>query len=297
MSCMDAVNKKYHSIISAILLSASFAVNSAPAENLIEEANSGNPQAQLELGRSYYSDNQIKLAHYWYLRALKNGNDQTLTEFGKLYEDFNNRPLDSLIFAENWYELANELGLPDAEEGYARVLETQFNKRRQKQVSSIALLDEAADKALHDGASVTTASTIDDHRISSNIVIFVAVLIALVLAISIRRFFRQKKQTKLGNYEKQLTESRRKIRSLQTHLNKAHEQLSRLQRNNQAQSRDQSYALACSLLGFNPNRVPDQKALKLRYKKLSRVYHPDAGGSEDEMKRLNAAVKIVTSYK
>lgn len=295
---MDAVTKRYRSNFTILLLSASFAVFSAPSEQLIDDATSGNPQAQLELGRVYYGENKLKQAHFWYLHSVQNGNKQALAEIGKLFEDHANKPLDNLLMAENWYQLGNEQGVPEAEDGYSRVLEAQFNRRREKQVSSIAILDQAADEALTaEGSATNTSYSVNQNKISSDIAIFLAILVMLLIVVSSRRYFRTKKETKLGNYEKELTEKRRKIRSLQSHLNKAHEQLTKFQRHNQSQNRDQSYALACSMLGFNPNRVPDEKAIKLRYKKLSRVFHPDAGGSEDEMKRLNAAVKIVATYK
>lgn len=40
-----------------------------------------------------------------------------------------------------------------------------------------------------------------------------------------------------------------------------------------------------SVLGFT--KVPDEKEkIRLRYRKLSKVYHPDGGGSEEEFQRL-----------
>ncbi|MBO0237122.1 DnaJ domain-containing protein, partial [Vibrio parahaemolyticus] len=35
-------------------------------------------------------------------------------------------------------------------------------------------------------------------------------------------------------------------------------------------------------------------AIKLRYRQLSKLYHPDTRGSEEEMKRLNHAFKLVS---
>ncbi|MGT0150176.1 DnaJ domain-containing protein [Vibrio metschnikovii] len=53
------------------------------------------------------------------------------------------------------------------------------------------------------------------------------------------------------------------------------------------------FSLACALLGFHPHRLPDEKIIKQRYKQLSKIYHPDLQGSEEEMKRLNGAMKII----
>ena len=66
---------------------------------------------------------------------------------------------------------------------------------------------------------------------------------------------------------------------------------------NQKQSQENHFALACALLGYRPGKLPDERALKARYKKLCRVYHPDADGSDEDMKRLNAAVKLVSKYR
>lgn len=49
--------------------------------------------------------------------------------------------------------------------------------------------------------------------------------------------------------------------------------------------------MAYALMGFHQNQRPDVKMIKLRYKQLSKIYHPDLHGSEEEMKRLNSAVK------
>ncbi|MEF1341365.1 J domain-containing protein, partial [Vibrio rotiferianus] len=60
------------------------------------------------------------------------------------------------------------------------------------------------------------------------------------------------------------------------------------------QSDNQKLAIACATFGYTPQRIPDSKAVKLRYRQLSKLYHPDSRGSEDEMKRLNQAFKIIS---
>ncbi|MEF1291946.1 DnaJ domain-containing protein, partial [Vibrio sp. M260118] len=54
--------------------------------------------------------------------------------------------------------------------------------------------------------------------------------------------------------------------------------------------------LACALFGFNPSKIPDEKQIKARYKQLCKVYHPDLKGSEEEMKRLNQALKVILAH-
>ena len=60
---------------------------------------------------------------------------------------------------------------------------------------------------------------------------------------------------------------------------------------------DEALTLSCALFGFNPAKIPEQKQIKVRYKQLCKVYHPDLQGSDDEMKRLNQALKIILAFK
>lgn len=55
----------------------------------------------------------------------------------------------------------------------------------------------------------------------------------------------------------------------------------------------QQFALACAMFGFHPDQLPDERSIKLRYKQLSKIYHPDMKGSEEEMKRLNSSLKLI----
>ncbi|MDN3683394.1 DnaJ domain-containing protein [Vibrio sinaloensis] len=52
-------------------------------------------------------------------------------------------------------------------------------------------------------------------------------------------------------------------------------------------------ALACALFGYKPGAIPDNKQIKVRYKQLCKIYHPDLNGNEEDMKRLNAALKVI----
>jgi hypothetical protein len=42
------------------------------------------------------------------------------------------------------------------------------------------------------------------------------------------------------------------------------------------------------LFGITSPEAVDKKSLKAKYRELSRKYHPDLGGSEDDMKKINA---------
>ncbi|MEF1301651.1 J domain-containing protein, partial [Vibrio owensii] len=60
------------------------------------------------------------------------------------------------------------------------------------------------------------------------------------------------------------------------------------------QSENQKLLVACAMFGYTPQTIPDSKAVKLRYRQLSKLYHPDSRGSEEEMKLLNQAFKTIS---
>ncbi|WED23039.1 hypothetical protein L3Q72_06500 [Vibrio sp. JC009] len=286
--------------VNALLFSLliSFCAVSAPSENLVARAESNDTQAQLLLGQEYLAENKIKQAHFWLLKSALNGNLEALSNMGSLYEGQENAAISSLSLAENWYQAGSEQSSEEADQGYSRVLEKQFNQRRAKQVSAIAILDKAADEALiQKAARLDSEESNRGNKISVEVIVISVLILLVVLFVTIRRFFRTRKQNKSADQSKKLAEKERKILTLQKSLNRTFDQLKKVQQQNQKQSKDQSFALACAVLGFTPKNVPDDKVLKARYKKLCRVYHPDAGGSDEDMRRLNTAVKILSSRK
>lgn len=52
--------------------------------------------------------------------------------------------------------------------------------------------------------------------------------------------------------------------------------------------------MACAVFGYSPEQIPNQTAIKRRFRQLSKIYHPDSGGADQEMKRLNQALKIIS---
>jgi hypothetical protein len=89
--------------------------------------------------------------------------------------------------------------------------------------------------------------------------------------------------------ETQLSEKNRTIkqqkRQLQTMFNELKKQKGQKSSNN--------LQLACALFGYTPSSIPNQKSIKVRYKQLSKIYHPDGQGCDEEMKRLNSALKTI----
>lgn len=268
-----------------------------PSKELIEQAEDNQLEAQIAVAQQYQSENKFKQAHYWYLKAALQGDSKALQSLGQLYEQ-QKQPINPLNVSENWYQLAIDAGNSDAEDGYSRVLEALFNQQRAKQVSSIALLDQHIDQDIttDSNKSSTTVKPEKSRLVEPEIIIISSILLVVVFAVALRRKMRSHKQSNLSKLEKTIAQQSKKIRSLQLHLNKAHLQLKRNQQIEKTVSNDNKLVTACAVLGYVPNRIPDEKQIKLRYKMLSRIYHPDTHGSDEEMKRLNSAIKIVISH-
>lgn len=265
-------------------------------DELIEKAKGNDVAAQLELANIYEAENKVKQAHFWYITAAIKGEPSALTALGRLFESQKEHSINPLNFAENWYLLGLENNNPDAEEAYSRVLEALFNQRRAKQVSSITVLDEAIDLDIINAESPAPDSLSSEKKIGIDIIVISLVILVMIIFVSVRRALRQRKHSANNKIELTVSEQAKKIKSLNRHLNKAHEQIKRQQQMNQINATEQNLTIACAILGFKPSQIPSEKELKLRYKKLSRIYHPDTSGSDEEMKRLNASIKTVITH-
>jgi hypothetical protein len=50
---------------------------------------------------------------------------------------------------------------------------------------------------------------------------------------------------------------------------------------------------ACAVLGFKMGTVMGREAIKSRQRELAKLFHPDKGGSDDAMCRVNEAVEVL----
>lgn len=269
----------------------------ATTEQLIIQANQQDSIAQLSLGLEYQQQSNLQQAHYWLVKAAINGNSEALSALGALFEQDDNQPLPSLTQAENWYQLAEDAGIPEAGDAYARVLEKQFNLRQARQVSAINLLDQAADASIAiNQSNPPEVPGNSSGKIYTEVIVITGVVLLILASLLIRKKRRKNQHNKQVNLSDALTNKDKQIRTLQSSLNKAFDQLKRQQYLQQKQAKEHSFTLACTLFGFNPRKLPDDKTIKIRYKKLCRVYHPDAHGSDEEMKRLNGAFKVIMNH-
>ncbi|CAH7148709.1 conserved exported hypothetical protein [Vibrio chagasii] len=275
-----------------------------------QSAENGNADGQFRLAELYLAgtggEPDNKLALEWFIKAALHGNKRATVEIAKIYESSPEHELFSpLDAAQLWYEAALPNN-PDAEDGYNRVLEAQFNQQRAKQISSIAQLDEGVGSEIDN--SQGASQQIQSNQVQSNLssssltgsdymigaalaLLIVIVSISATLVISRKREIL--KSSDLGTQkqalEAQLSEKNRAIkqqkRQLQTMFNELKKQKGQKSSNN--------LQLACALFGYTPSSIPNQKSIKVRYKQLSKIYHPDGQGCDEEMKRLNSALKTI----
>lgn len=255
-----------------------------------------NAQSKLAyfLAKGIGTEKDIDEAIRWYSQLAAQGNTQAPLQLARLYETYQGsiKPLD---MAEIWYQIANQSN-PDAEEGYSRVLEAKFNARRAKQISSIEQLDVAfteIDEPELNEAAAKPAEPKPQFATSDYLSVAVLVLLTSALILVVKRTRRKKSTQKLAHQqqiEAQLKSSQFTIKQQKRQL----EAMFREVKKQQASSKAQKLKVACALFGYTPNSIPAPKQIKIRYKQLSKLYHPDLHGSDEEMKRLNAALKTIS---
>ncbi|WP_192888888.1 SEL1-like repeat protein [Vibrio bathopelagicus] len=286
-----------------------------------QSADNGNADAQFRLGEWYLAGTSVeqdnKLALEWFIKAALQGNKRAPNEVAKIYESsLDKKLLQPLDSAQLWYEAALKDN-PDAEEGYNRVLEAQFNQQRAKQISSIEQLNDDIDTETntsqelpdqqrpnqglsslspsvqpYNGQATSSNLTSSDYMIGAVLAVLIAIAsISATLVISRKRQvlksgeLNQQQQTleaQLSAKDFTIKQQKRQLQTIYNELNK--------QKNNKGLN---ALQVACALFGYTPSSIPDQKSIKIRYKQLSKIYHPDGHGCDEEMKRLNNALKTI----
>ncbi|MCK8074061.1 tetratricopeptide repeat protein [Vibrio sp. 1CM23M] len=276
-----------------------------------QSAENGNPNAQFRLGEWYLAGTGVeqsnKLALEWFIKAALQGNQRAPIQVAKLYESsLDKELLQPLDKAQLWYEAALKDN-PQAEGGYNRILEAQFNQQRAKQISSIEQLDDSIDSEIDSSqglskqvqSSQATRSNLSSSNLTSSeymIGAALAVLISIISIIATLVISRKRQTLKSGDsrqqqqsLEAQLSSKDLTIRQQKRQLHTMFHELKK-QKNSKGLSNLQ---VACALFGYTPSSIPDQKSIKIRYKQLSKIYHPDGHGCDEEMKRLNNALKTI----
>ncbi|CDU04460.1 tetratricopeptide repeat protein [Vibrio coralliirubri] len=281
-----------------------------------QSAENGNPNAQFRLGEWYLAGTGVeqsnKLALEWFIKAALQGNQRAPIEVAKLYESSLEQDLlQPLDKAQLWYEAALKNN-PNAEDGYNRVLEAQFNQQRAKQISSIEQLDDSIDSEIDTSQGLSqhvqsdqmqsnqaSRSNLSSSNLISSDYLIGAVLAVLISIISISAtivILRKRQALKSGDSRQQQQSLEAQLASKDLTIKQQKRQLHTMfhelkkQKNSKGLSNLQ---VACALFGYTPSSIPDQKSIKIRYKQLSKIYHPDGHGCDEEMKRLNNALKTI----
>ncbi|WP_086969614.1 tetratricopeptide repeat protein [Vibrio coralliirubri] len=276
-----------------------------------QSAENGNPNAQFRLGEWYLAGTGVeqsnKLALELFIKAALQGNQRAPIEVAKLYESSLEQDLlQPLDKAQLWYEAALKNN-PNAEDGYNRILEAQFNQQRAKQISSIEQLDDSIDSEIdtsqglsqHVQSNQASRSNLSSSNLTSSdymIGAALAVLISMVSIIATLVISRRRQALESGDSRQQQQSLEAQLSSKDLTIKQQKRQLHTMfhELKKQKSSKGLSHLqVACALFGYTPSSIPDQKIIKIRYKQLSKIYHPDGHGCDEEMKRLNNALKTI----
>ena len=266
---------------------------------LEQSAHQGYLPAQKQLAEDYargLSGNiDYTQAVYWFTSVALNDP----TDRGFLLADFvqyHQADVSNSDLVEAWYQLS-ALKNPQAEQAYNQFLEDRFNQLRAKQVSEIVELDKkATDEEKQEKVEIQQQAKADESNIwyASG-----ALAVALLLGGGAFGFCRNSHKAKVSaaceaskaqQLETQVKELQFANKQLKRQLEKVFKEFKKIK----GQPENQKLLIACAMFGYTPQTIPDSKAVKLRYRQLSKLYHPDSRGSEEEMKRLNQAFKTIS---
>ena len=263
-----------------------------------QAAENGHIKAQLKLANFLASgigtEKNPQAAIRWYSQLASRGNPTAPLELAKIYEHYPSSTLSPLDLAEVWYQVATYYD-DKAQDGYSRVLEAKFNARREKQISEIEQLnsafseEESSDELIDPNRAPTSAPLLvtSDYLSISALLILLCGLAITVTKVRAKRSHKENEQNQA--LEAQIKSKNFTIKQLKRQLGAMFRDVKKYQ----ASKDVQKLKIACALFGYSANSIPPPKSIKIRYKQLSKIYHPDLHGSDDEMKRLNASLKTI----
>ncbi|MGF1722286.1 J domain-containing protein [Vibrio kyushuensis] len=266
-----------------------------------QAANQNHIQSQFSLATHYLkgigTEPDLNQALYWLTKLAVEGNIDAQIALATIYEKHPEKP-KNLDMAELWYLVAQP-NSEKAESGYSRVLEAKFNQRKAQQVSSLDQLDVAFEMSDVTVESTSTSPKPSDQTYSNPLIVIGIIIIAVLISITVKRRKRKKLSTDLNQKQilKETTQNQALIiKQQKRQLETMFHQVKKLQQSNQRAPDADKLTIACAIFGFKATKLPDQKQIKVRYKQLSKLYHPDLSGSDEEMKRLNSALKIIITH-
>ncbi|WP_158147640.1 hypothetical protein [Vibrio cincinnatiensis] len=265
---------------------------------LTQAAEQGHISAMEQLSYYYLAKTEnpehLENALRWLIKLTSLGQTQAAITIGDMYQQ--GRPFpETFTMAELWYYSVADRE-PDAEQRYAFLLQKKFDQQRAKQISNMTALEKASVYPPSPVLPVADVNPPSPRELDSpNLLIVVLLLIIAVGASSylfLKRYPRLPQSPHLSQVD-QLHEQARIIQQQKRQLEKLYRELTRRQQQQNHQQHEQQWIVACALFGFSPDQLPNEQAIKARYKQLSKIYHPDAQGSDEEMKHLNHSLNLI----
>ncbi|HHF3259260.1 J domain-containing protein [Vibrio diabolicus] len=265
---------------------------------LEQSANQGYLPAQKQLANDFaegiYGEKNETQALYWLTSIALNDP----TDRGFLLANFIQHNQDKVTASQltaALYQMASQHN-PAAEQAYNQLLEQRFNQLRAKQVSQIKSLDKKAEQTQEE-KSTTIAKPNVEYSQFLWLIWLAAILIISGLSFLVIKKLKQNRKALEAKEESQNQRMAEKIKELEftnKQLKRQLEKVFKEFKKSKTQAENHKLSVACAMFGYTPQHIPDLQAIKLRYRQLSKLYHPDTRGSEEEMKRLNHAFKLVS---
>ncbi|MHA2938129.1 hypothetical protein ACXJY6_07505 [Vibrio sp. RC27] len=269
----------------------------------------GSIPAQKELIKLYLTDTpssqELQEALYWLsLHAVKGNHDDAI-RLGEFYSQYGDR-IASIDQSIAWYRIA-AIDSEAAEEQYNALLQAKFDGKRLQRVQqleqlseTLSLNSEETDKKTGDPINQTNGIAHTDIITISAIAIFALITGSLKIRSRKKRIKQTGQQRqKQDDLSKQLKSSQRTVERQKQQMSKIVKQYKKLQQSQDKKpsANQQQLEHACVLFGCSSKAIPDEKQLKLRYRQLSKIYHPDAGGTDSAMTNLNHSLKLLVTLK
>ena len=231
--------------------------------------------------------------------ALNNPSDRGMLLADLLHHHSHTITLADLT--DTFYQFAAQNN-PQAEQSYHQFLQQRFDELRAKQLADIAQLNEQAIQkekshpvqpplAIQADSAKKKSATVDLIDIS---LLGMVLLLLLSVIVVFKTRQRHLKAAAASDQISPLVLQNEQLKALIRQLKYKFEKLFKEYNKLKLQQEQQELAVACAVFGYSPEQIPNQTAIKRRFRQLSKIYHPDSGGSDQEMKRLNQALKIIS---
>ncbi|MCL9774858.1 J domain-containing protein [Vibrio methylphosphonaticus] len=252
----------------------------------------------LEYGRGITQNTSRAALLYTKLAVL--GDKSTYGKLAKLYSD-NKVNIPAADQAVLWYSLAVEQSSAFEAE-FELALQQQFNERQRRQIDALQQQEGATPQPAVSGNNQSYNNSVRlNNRVAMSWTTHFMYWALLLLILTVVGYY-------LTQFKRALANERRGDQRLQEALQAQQRTITALQHKlkisqtapHSAPVTPPSNAIEEAYLrfGFSPNqrKLLTPTLLKSRYKQLSRIFHPDIQGSEDEMKQLNIAFKTLMAH-